>query len=192
MRISEVPTDTEESAQKVANGKTIALIGLMGAGKSSVGRRLADTLDLPFYDSDEQIELAAGLSVTDIFSVHGETEFRRGEQRVIERLLEGPQHILATGGGAYMNPDIRAALKQHAVTIWLRADLETLWKRVSRKDGRPLLKTENPKQRLADLLETRNPVYAEADIVVDSREGPHATAVNAILKALEDYTKADV
>ena len=131
-------TDTKESVAKVANGKTIALVGLMGAGKSSVGRRVAEALSLPFYDSDEQIEQAAGLSVTDIFSVHGEPEFRRGEQRVIERLLEGPQHVMATGGGAFMNPDIRKALKENAVTIWLRADLETLWRRVSRKEGRPL------------------------------------------------------
>ncbi|MAI90960.1 shikimate kinase [Ponticaulis sp.] len=179
-------TDTKESVAKVANGKTIALVGLMGAGKSSVGRRVAEALSLPFYDSDEQIEQAAGLSVTDIFSVHGEPEFRRGEQRVIERLLEGPQHVMATGGGAFMNPDIRKALKENAVTIWLRADLETLWRRVSRKEGRPLLKTENPKQKLRDLLELRNPVYAEADIVIDSRDGPHINAVSAILAALKE------
>jgi len=181
-----VTTDNDNSGPKVAKGKSIALVGLMGAGKSSIGRRLADSLSLPFYDSDDEIEQAAGLSVSDIFSIHGEEEFRRGEQRVIERLLTGPQIVLATGGGAFMNADTRALMKREAVTIWLRADLETLWRRVSRRDGRPLLKTANPKDRLRELLEARQSTYAEAEFVVDSREGPHQTAVNAILQVLKD------
>lgn len=184
-------TDTEKAAQNVAKGKTITLVGLMGAGKSSIGRRLADELRLPFHDSDDEIERAAGLSVSDIFSIHGEEEFRRGEQRVIERLVHGRQHILATGGGAFINDETRALLKEHTVTIWLRADLDTLWKRVNRRDGRPLLKTENPKQRLRDLLEQRAPIYAQADIVIDSRDGPHSTALNAILKALKERFNPD-
>ena len=171
----------------MANGKSITLVGLMGAGKSSIGRRLADTLSLPFYDSDDEIEQAAGLTISDIFSIHGEEEFRRGEQKVIERLLNGPQIVLATGGGAFMNADTRAVMKENAVTIWLRADLETLWRRVNRRDGRPLLKTEDPKGKLRELLEARQSTYALADIVVDSREGPHQTAVNAILEALREH-----
>ncbi|MEM8919771.1 MAG: shikimate kinase, partial [Pseudomonadota bacterium] len=160
------------------------LVGLMGAGKSSVGRRLAETLGRPFYDSDDEIEAAAGLSVTDIFELHGEEEFRRVERRVIERLLGEAPHVLGTGGGAYLNEETRALMKERAVTIWLDADLEVLWKRVSRRDGRPLLKADNPKQVLSDLLDARAPVYAEADIRIRSEEGPHTRAVDAILKAL--------
>ena len=178
--------DNKDSGPKVANGKTIALVGLMGAGKSSAGRRLADVLHLPFYDSDDEIETAAGLSVSDIFSIHGEAEFRRGEQRVIERLLDGHQHILATGGGAFMNDETRALLKAKAVTVWLKADLETLWKRVNKREGRPLLKTEDPKGKLRELLEARQSTYAQADIVVESRDGPHGHAVKSILDALEN------
>ena len=130
----------------------------MGAGKSSIGRRLADTLSLPFYDSDDEIEQAAGLTVSDIFSIHGEEEFRRGEQKVIERLLAGPQHVLATGGGAFMNAVTRDVIKTEGLSIWLKADLEVLWDRVSRRETRPLLKTENPKATLEALLEKRYPV----------------------------------
>ena len=190
-RVGILTTDTEKAAQNVAKGKTITLVGLMGAGKSSIGRRLADELRLPFHDSDDEIERAAGLSVSDIFSIHGAEEFRRGEQRVIERLVHGRQHILATGGGAFINDETRALLKEHTVTIWLRADLDTLWKRVNRRDGRPLLKTETQKQRLRDLLEQRAPIYAQADIVIDSRDGPHSTALNAILKALKERFNPD-
>ena len=161
MRRSRVKQDNENSGPNVANGKTIALVGLMGAGKSSIGRRLADSLSLPFYDSDTEIEQAAGLSVSDIFSIHGEEEFRRGEQRVIERLLDGPQHILATGGGAFMNETTRALLKSRAITVWLRADLETLWRRVNKRDGRPLLKTENPKDKLRQLLDGTKTHFVE-------------------------------
>lgn len=190
-RVGIVTTDTEKAAQIVANGKTITLVGLMGAGKSSIGRRLADEIHLPFHDSDDEIERAAGLAVSDIFSIHGEEEFRRGEQRVIERLVLGRQHVLATGGGAFMNAETRALLKEHTVTIWLRADLDTLWRRVNRRDGRPLLQTENPKEKLRELLELRSPVYATADITIDSRDGPHSTALNAILKALKERFNPD-
>tara|TARA_B100000678_G_scaffold122818_1_gene102753 strand:- start:2499 stop:3050 length:552 start_codon:yes stop_codon:yes gene_type:complete len=177
---------SSDSGPKVADGKPIVLVGLMGAGKSSIGRRLADALSLPFYDSDDEIELAAGLTISDIFSIHGEEEFRRGEQRVIERLVSGPQHVMATGGGAFMRDETRQLLKEKAVTIWLRADLDTLWRRVSRRDGRPLLKTKNPKDKLRELLEARQSTYAEADLVVDSRDGPHQVAVNAILDVLKN------
>lgn len=167
--------------------RTIALVGLMGAGKSTVGRRLAETVGRPFFDSDDEIEKASGLSVSDIFSLHGETEFRRVERRVLERLLSGPPHVLATGGGAYLNDDTRDMMRQHAVTIWLNADLETLWKRVSKRSHRPLLRAENPKGVLSDLLDARKPIYEQADLIVPSVEGPHSQTVRTILEALADW-----
>jgi len=127
---------------------------------------------------------AAGLSVPEIFERHGEPEFRRGERRVIERLLGGPPVVLATGGGAYMDPETRALLKEKATTVWLRADLDLIWKRVNRRDTRPLLKRDNPKQVLADLLAARAPIYAEADIAIDSGDGPATDAVKAIRDAM--------
>jgi|TARA_B100000678_G_scaffold283883_1_gene284585 shikimate kinase len=161
----------------------------MGAGKSTVGRRLAYALGRQFYDSDDEIEKAAGLSISDIFALHGEAEFRRGEQRVLERLLSEPPHVLATGGGAYLNPDTRTLLREHAITIWLNADLETLWRRVSKRGHRPLLKADNPKGVLSRLLDERAPIYEKADIVVTSREGPHRATVNSILKALDEWSR---
>ncbi|MEM6535997.1 MAG: shikimate kinase [Pseudomonadota bacterium] len=168
--------------------RTIALVGLMGAGKSTVGQRLARALGRPFFDSDDEIEKAAGLSVSDIFRLHGEVEFRRVEHRILERLLSGPTHVLATGGGAYMNADTRDLLRQRAVTVWLNADLETLWKRVSKKSHRPLLRTQDPKGVLSQLLETREPIYAEADLVVASEDGPHGKTVTAIQAALNSWS----
>ncbi len=164
--------------------RTVALVGLMGVGKSTVGRRLAESLGADFIDSDEEIEKAAGLSVQEIFDRHGEPEFRRGERRVIERLLNGPPIVLATGGGAYMDPETRALMKAKATTVWLRADLDTIWKRVSRRDTRPLLKRDNPRQVLSELEAERAPVYGEADIVVESGDGPATDAVKAIREAL--------
>jgi len=164
--------------------RTIALVGLMGVGKSTVGRKLAEALGAPFRDSDEEIEKAAGLSVHEIFERHGEPEFRRGERRVIERLLQGEPIVLATGGGAYMDAETRLLLREKAVTVWLRADLDIVWKRVSRRETRPLLKRDNPRQALADLNEARSPIYALADVVVDSGDGPSSDAVRAIRAAL--------
>ncbi|QYJ01752.1 shikimate kinase [Thalassovita mediterranea] len=169
--------------------RTVALVGLMGAGKSTVGRRLAEVLGRQFYDSDNEIEKAAGLSISDIFALHGEEEFRRGEHRVLERLLGEAPHVLATGGGAYLNPDTRDLLREKAVTIWLNADLETLWRRVSRRSHRPLLKADNPKGVLSRLLDERTPIYEKADLVVTSEEGPHRATVNAILKALDEWSQ---
>ncbi len=169
--------------------RTVALVGLMGAGKSTVGRRLAEALGRQFYDSDNEIEKAAGLSISDIFALHGEEEFRRGEHRVLERLLGEAPHVLATGGGAYLNPDTRDLLREKAVTIWLNADLETLWRRVSRRSHRPLLKADNPKGVLSRLLDERTPIYEKADLVVTSEEGPHRATVNAILKALDEWSQ---
>ena len=164
--------------------RTIALVGMMGVGKSTVGKKLAESLSATFVDSDEEIEKAASLSVQEIFERHGEPEFRRGERRVIERLLNGPPIVLATGGGAYMDADTRAMLKEKATTVWLRADIDLIWKRVNRRDTRPLLKRVNPKQVLAELLAVRSPVYAEADVVVDSGDAPAGDAAKAIREAL--------
>ncbi len=164
--------------------QTIVLVGIMGAGKSSVGRRLAQELKIPFFDSDDEVEKAASMTIPEIFSKHGEEEFRRVEARVIERLLEEPRMILATGGGAFMNEATREIMLKNAITVWLNADLETLWRRVSKKGGRPLLKKENPKQVLADLLTLRKPIYALADYEVASIDGPHKTTVDAVRSAL--------
>jgi shikimate kinase len=169
-------------------GRTIALVGLMGAGKSTVGKRLAEALGRRFHDSDEEIEKAAGMSVADIFALHGELEFRRGEKRVLARLLQEPPHVLATGGGAYMDPETRALLRERAVTVWLNADLKTLWKRVSRRGHRPLLQAADPRGVLARLLEERRPVYSEADLTVDSVDGPHEDTVRTILQALRGWS----
>lgn len=188
--IPEASPETSKAApaQKQADAgrleRTIALVGMMGAGKSTVGRKLADSLGAGFVDSDEEIEKAASLTVQEIFERLGEPEFRRGERRVIERLVNGPPIVLATGGGAYLDPTTRALLKEKATTIWLRADLETIWKRVSRRDTRPLLKKPNPKQVLADLAAARAPIYAEADIVIDSGDAPASDAVRKIREAL--------
>lgn len=183
-------THNPDKNEASAADRTIALVGLMGAGKSTVGRRLAQAMGRPFFDSDDEIEKAAGLSVADIFSLHGEAEFRRVEQRVLERLLSGPPHVLATGGGAYLNPQTRDTLRAKAVTIWLNADLETLWKRVSRRTHRPLLKQDDPKSILANLFDTRRPIYQKADLVVSSEDGPHSQTVQSILKALEKWAPA--
>jgi shikimate kinase len=167
--------------------RTIALVGLMGAGKTTIGRRLAHALGVPFRDADEEIERAAGLSIQEIFDRHGECEFRRGERRVIARLLEEAPHVLATGGGAFMEPETRALMRAKAVTVWLRADLETLLRRVSRRDHRPLLKREDPAIVMQRLMAQRYPIYAEADIVVDTGAGPHGGAVRAVIEALKAW-----
>ena len=175
------------NALNPVRSRTIALIGLMGAGKTTVGRRLANVLALPFTDADTEIEAAAGCSINDIFERHGEAEFRRGEALVMERLLAGPPHVLATGGGAFMNPDIRDLIRTHAVSVWLRADLDLLMKRVLRRDTRPLLHTGDPRQTMADLMKERYPTYGQADIIIDSVEGAHEVVVHAILTALDAH-----
>ncbi|MBL4807246.1 MAG: shikimate kinase [Rhodobacteraceae bacterium] len=166
--------------------KTLVLVGLMGAGKSSVGRRLADRLNMPFIDSDDAIEAAADLTIPEIFEKFGEQYFREGEERVIERLLNDPPCILATGGGAYLSEKTRQNISKTAVSVWLKADLETLWQRVSGKPGRPLLQAENPKMVLKNLIDTRYPIYDLADVIVVSYlDNPHEIVVDDILEALK-------
>jgi shikimate kinase len=167
--------------------RTIALVGLMGVGKSSLGKRLAQLLDLPFRDADEEIEKAAGRSIPEIFAERGEAEFRMGERRVIARLLDEPPHVLATGGGAFVQPETRALLKDKALTVWLKADIETLARRVGRKEGRPLLAGKDPVEVLTAQAEVRYPAYAEAAIHVETGETPHAQAVQAVLNALSNH-----
>ncbi len=170
--------------------RTVALVGLMGAGKSTVGRRLASAMGRSFCDSDTEIEKAAGLSIADIFSLHGEAEFRRGEKRVLERLLKNPPHILATGGGAYLDEDTRKLMRSKAVTVWLNADLETLWRRVTKRDHRPLLKRPDAREVLSRLLDERTAIYSKADLVIASDDGPHSTTVELILTALKGWKPA--
>jgi shikimate kinase len=167
--------------------RTIALVGLMGVGKSTVGRRLAKRLGLPFADGDIEIEAAAAMTVSDIFAKLGEAEFRSGEARVLKRLLHAPRMVLATGGGAILNPETRAELKARAVTVWMRADLDTVAARVQRRDTRPLLRGRDPLEALTAMAEARYPFYAAADVTVDVASGAHAEAVDRIVQTLEDY-----
>lgn len=165
--------------------RTIALVGLMGAGKSTVGKRLAQALGVSFCDADDEIEIAAGRPIADIFKEHGEEEFRAGERRVIARLLQRSPHILATGGGAFMNELTRDLMRQKAITIWLKADIDTLMNRVQRRNDRPLLQNANPRATMEHLMELRYPVYATADITVESVDGPHLATVDKIISALQ-------
>ncbi len=171
--------------------KTLVLVGLMGAGKSSIGQRLAARIGAEFIDADEEIVQAAGCSIEDIFALHGETAFRDGERRVIARLLKKPPHVLATGGGAFMNDTTRSMIKDRAFSIWLRADLDVLLRRVQRRDDRPLLKDGDPKEILERLIVERYPIYAESDLTVDTTDAPHSTVVNQLLERIYALPRAE-
>ena len=164
--------------------RSIVLVGMMGAGKSSIGRRLAARLGIPFSDADAEIEEAAGMSIADIFEAHGEPSFRSGEARVIARMLEQGPQVLATGGGAFINPQTRARIQEKGISVWLKAEIEVLSRRLRRRNDRPLLKTADPAATLATLLAARNPVYGEANLVVMSRDVPHDVIVEEIVAAL--------
>jgi shikimate kinase len=169
------------SARRFVPSRTVVLVGLMGAGKSKIGRRLAARLNLPFFDSDHEIERAAGESIEEIFANRGERVFREGERRVIARLLAQPVHVLATGGGAFMDETTRRLIERRGVSLWLRADLDVLVSRVSRRNNRPLLKVGDTRAVLGELIERRYPVYSEANVIVDSGESsPEATVTRAI------------
>jgi shikimate kinase len=167
--------------------KTIALVGLMGVGKSSVGRRLANALNLPFRDADSEVETAAGRSISDIFAELGEAAFREGERRVIARLLDQPPHVLATGGGAFMSPETRRLIKSKAVSVWLKTDLDILARRVSRKGTRPLLSGKDAMEVLQAQAEARYPAYAEADVVVETGDAAHHVTVDQVIRALSAF-----
>jgi shikimate kinase len=188
--MSEAVTHNAAAAESAASPvlalgrRSVVLVGMMGAGKSSVGRRLAGRLGIPFIDADAEIEKAAGMTVAEIFSRHGEGYFRAGETRVIARLLEAGPQVLATGGGAFMNPETRATIRSKGISIWLRATIEVLTRRVKRRGDRPLLKTADPVETLRRLMDERHPVYAEADLTVESRDVPHDTIVEEIIEGL--------
>ena len=167
--------------------RTVALVGLMGAGKSAIGKRLALRLGLPFVDADDEIERAAGCTISEFFERFGEAEFRNGERRVIQRLLEGTPHVLSTGGGSYMDAETRALMQVHAITVWLRADIEVLYDRVRKRTHRPLLHQGDPKDILARLINQRYPVYAEADLVVESTAQPADMTTEQVLEALRRH-----
>jgi shikimate kinase len=167
--------------------RTITLVGLMGSGKSSVGKRLAQALDLPFRDADDEVETAAGRSIPEIFEQLGEPAFRDGERRVIARLLEGPPIVLATGGGAFMNSETREIIKARSVSVWLKADLPVLAKRVARKDNRPLLTGKDPLAVLTEQAAVRYPAYAQADITVETGDTPHQVSVDQVMRALTNW-----
>lgn len=165
--------------------KSIVLVGLMGVGKSCIGRLVAERVGLPFVDADTEIEAAAGCDIGDIFELHGEAAFRDGERRVIARLLDGPAKVLATGGGAFIDDSTRAKIRETAISVWLSADIDVLVARVSRRGNRPLLKNGDPRKVLEALMAERDPVYAAADIAVRGGDGPPRTTVNAVIEKLE-------
>ncbi len=180
----ETQNDVNLVASLPGSARTIVLVGLMGSGKSTIGRRLAAALNLPFIDADAEIEIAAGMSITEIFDKFGEAHFRSGERRVIARLMDGPRCVLATGGGAFINPETRALILEKALCIWLDTDVHTLAERVARRDTRPLLRGKDPVAVLTELAAIRNPIYAQAHLRVSSTRSPHEHTVDRILKEL--------
>lgn len=178
----------ENAAIKTAlSGRSIVLVGLMGAGKSTVGRRLANALGVKFLDADHEIEEAAAMKVAEIFEKYGEEHFRDGERKVMARLLTDDAAVIATGGGAFMNDETRALIKDRAISVWLKAELELLLERVMRRDTRPLLRTGDPRDILGKLMSERHPIYAEANIVIETGDGPHEFVVKDILAGLKSY-----
>jgi shikimate kinase len=178
-----------ENEPDITLPKHLVLIGMMGAGKTSIGKRLSARLGVPFTDVDAEIEHAAGCSIADFFQDYGEAAFRDGERRVIRRLLAGPVGILATGGGAFMDAGTRREIAANGISIWLNADKETLWRRVKRRDTRPLLKTDDPRATLEKLIDERYPVYRNADITVVSTDGPPEAMVDRIVAAVKKFVR---
>ena len=183
--VNESPTASEREPA-AWRARPLVLIGLMGAGKSTIGRRLAKQIGWKFVDSDEEIEAAAGCSIADIFTIHGEPIFRDLEKRVIARLVGEAPMVLATGGGAWIQPGVREIIKSHATSVWLRADLEVLTDRVSKRNHRPLLETGDKREILDKLMQERYPIYAEADVIIDSSHGPHEAVVERVIKTLDE------
>lgn len=169
--------------------KTIVLVGLMGSGKTSIGRRLSKRLELPFYDSDHEVEAAAGCPIKEILSVFGEEAFLSGEYRVINRLLDQPTHVLATGGGSLINPDTQKLIKEKAISVWLKADLETLVARVSRRTDRPMLNEGNQREVLENLIKERYPIYENADIHVETFDEPTNVTVDRVIQVMSEYVR---
>jgi shikimate kinase len=179
-----------ERVERVIAGlgaRSVVLVGMMGAGKTSIGRRLAHALHLPFVDADQEIEKAANLTIAEIFAQYGEAHFREGERRVVARLLASGPSVLATGGGAFISEETRAECRAHGITIWLKANVSVLLERVRKKGNRPLLNQPDPEGVMRRLLAEREPVYALADIAITSRDGPHHTLVAEIIEALDEH-----
>jgi shikimate kinase len=173
-----------ELARRVLGKRNLVLVGLMGAGKSAVGKLVASELGIPFIDSDHEIERVSRMTIPELFEKYGEPEFRKLENRVITRLLRTGPRVLSTGGGAFMNGDTRASIQASGLSLWLDADLETLWERVIKRDNRPLLKTENPKQTLENLMIARYPTYALADLTVKSRDEKKDVIASEVISAV--------
>lgn len=180
------PEDGRSLAERLV-GRSIVFIGLMGAGKTAIGRRVAAELDLPFVDSDHEIERASRMTVPELFERYGEPEFRALEQRVIQRVLESGPQVLSTGGGAFMNEQTRQLIACHGISIWLKAELDVLFARVSKKQNRPLLKTENPRDTLEQLMNDRYPIYAAADLTVHTRDERKDIIVTEVIDALSAH-----
>ena len=187
MSAEEAGEPIEARLRRALGTRSIVLVGLMGAGKSTVGRRLAGRLGLIFKDADLEIEAAAGLTIPDIFAIYGEPSFRDGEERVIARLLRAGPLVLATGGGAFLREATRARIAESGISVWLKADLDVLMRRVRKRGNRPLLQTEDPEATMRDLMEARHPVYAGSDVVVYSREVSHDRVVQDVLEALDRH-----
>jgi len=182
-----MPTPQKSPDNPAVADRSIVMIGLMGAGKTTIGRNLAERLELPFIDSDEEVEKAAGCTIADIFEVYGEPNFRDCERRVIKRLLEAGPAVIATGGGAYMDADTRAHIAARAVSVWLKADIDVLVMRTAGRADRPLLNSGDPREILEKLIAERYPVYGDADIVIETGNEPTATTVESVCRALENH-----
>lgn len=186
----QITADSDLQTVAALGSRSLVLVGMMGAGKSSIGRKLAQRLGLPFVDADAEIERAAGMSISDIFAKHGEPYFRAGEARVIARLLDGGPQVLATGGGAFMHPQSRDAIRAKGISVWLKADYDVLMRRIKRRSDRPMLKTDDPAETLRRLMQERDPVYAEADVTVISRDVPHEIIIAEIISAVTPRLEA--
>ena len=193
--MSEQVLTLDESLKDRARGalgqRNLVFVGLMGAGKSVIGRSVAQQLGLPFVDTDAEIERVSRMTIAELFAAYGEQEFRALETRVIKRLLKGGPRVVSTGGGAFINESTRLHVKRGSLSVWLKADLDVLWERVNKRDTRPLLKTENPKQTLENLMNARYPIYAEADITVQSRDVGKDIMVNEVLAAIAERKKTE-
>jgi len=184
-----LPQSLGEKARAALGRRNIVFVGLMGAGKSAIGRSVAQQLRIPFIDTDDEIERVSRMTISELFASYGEEEFRALETRVIKRLLRGGPKVVSTGGGAFINENTRRHIKRGGVSLWLKADLEVLWERVNKRDHRPLLKTENPKATLAALMEKRYPIYCDADITIESRDVRKDIIATEVLEAIASLTK---
>jgi shikimate kinase len=186
-----VPATLGEQARTRLAGRNVVFVGLMGAGKSAIGRMVAQQLKVSFIDTDVEIERVSRMTISELFATYGEEEFRALETRVIKRLLRGGPKVISTGGGAFINDNTRRHITRGSVSLWLKADIEVLWERVNKRDHRPLLKTENPKATLAALMEKRYPIYAEADLTIESRDVRKEIIVTEVLAAIAGLEQKD-